>query len=307
MNKKPTVTIAVSAYNEEHNIGSFLKSVIAQNINNYILESILVISDGSTDNTCNIVHSFHNPIIKLIEYKERKGKSERLNYIYQTINSDILIQSDADVVFIDKDLVSKIVYPIIRNEKVGMSGGNPIPLKGKTFTEKSINISTEAYSEFRQKVRNGNNIFSADGRLLAFRKEIYKKLSIPRDMIANDMFAFFCTIKRGFLYKYVPSAIVKYRSPTNLKDHIKQNTRFIASPIRMKRYFSKHLVKNELYISLIFRIKIYIKYFIRHPVYCIYILIINTYCKINASRYESKRYRFWQIANSTKSLNNIIN
>ena len=48
---KPTVTVAISAYNEEGNINYFLKSVIKQKIKNFTLKKILVISDGSTDKT----------------------------------------------------------------------------------------------------------------------------------------------------------------------------------------------------------------------------------------------------------------
>ena len=51
MNTIPTVTIALSAYNEAENIGRFLQSVLEQKENGFILEKILVISDGSDDST----------------------------------------------------------------------------------------------------------------------------------------------------------------------------------------------------------------------------------------------------------------
>ena len=57
----PTVTVALSAFNEETNIGNFIASVLKQKEENFVLEKILIISDGSTDKTAEIVKSFDSP------------------------------------------------------------------------------------------------------------------------------------------------------------------------------------------------------------------------------------------------------
>src|SRR3989344_2235293 len=165
---KPTVTIAVSAYNEEKNIGNFLRSVLRQKIEGYTLDAIWIFSDGSTDKTVGVTRSYARRKVKIFSYGKRVGKSSRLNQIYRRLKSDILVQSDADVVFKHPFVVRDIVIPLINDARVYMCGGNPQPIPGKTFIEKSVNLTSEVYRVFRKSIRGGNNIFSADGRLLAY-------------------------------------------------------------------------------------------------------------------------------------------
>ncbi len=73
MIKKYTVTIALSAYNEENNIKSLLESVLAQKETNFTIKSIWIFSDGSRDNTAKKVKQINDNRIKLFNYKSRMG------------------------------------------------------------------------------------------------------------------------------------------------------------------------------------------------------------------------------------------
>jgi len=100
-NRIPTVTVAISAFNEGKNIDTFLKSVLSQKEKKFKLEAIWVYNDGSRDNTVDIIKSFitKSTKIKLFDDKKRLGKSARLNQIYQSLKSDFLVQSDADTIW----------------------------------------------------------------------------------------------------------------------------------------------------------------------------------------------------------------
>lgn len=303
MNKLPTVTVAISALNEASNIGDFLRSVISQKEEGFILEKILVISDGSTDNTSEVVEKIKSKKIVIVNHKERIGKSLRLNEIYKSLTSDVLVQSDADVIFTHQFVIRDIIYPIINEDNVGMCGGHPIPTEGTTFVEKAVNCTFNAYDSLRKTLNGGNNSLSADGRLLAYKRELAKKITVPSDMIANDVYTFFCCLMNGYKYRYVESAIVSFRSPQTLKDQIKQNTRFLAAPIRMAKYFPKELVDKEGYIPFWMLFKNIFIQFIKHPILCGYIFIINLYCRVKASSAEKKLTALWPMAYSTKVFN----
>lgn len=298
----PTVTLATIAYNEERNIKKFLQSVLDQKAEGFRIAKILVLSDGSSDNTVKIVKSFKPKLIKVISYGNRIGKSARLNELYQNLDTDLLLQSDSDIIYSHKYIVRDMLLPLIKNKDVGMCGGNPLPIKGTTYIEKAINLTTEVYQEFRKKVRNGENVFSADGRILAYKKELVKKIVVPNDMIANDMFTYFCCLSLGYKYKFVSTAVVYFRSPQSLKDHIRQNVRFRASPFRMERYFSGELVRKETQIPKILLYKTQFLMFIKHPVSTLFIYLINLYCKFKARLVERQLNAKWAIANSTKHL-----
>jgi len=303
MTKKhiPTVTVAISAFNEEHNIKAFLESVLSQKEKGFKIEHIWVYNDGSTDNTVDVVKSFKSSKIKLFDDSQRIGKSSRLNDIYSRLTSDILVQSDADIVMPHDHVIADLISPIMTDQTVGMCGGDPTPLPGKTFTEKAINCTVNAYIPLRRTIRGGNNIFSCDGRLLAYRKAMVKKIHIPVDMTSNDKFTYFSCLTMGYKYRYVESATVLYRSPTNLKDQLRQNGRFVCSPIRHSRYFPPELVRKERYIPRSVQVKNFLEQFVRHPVMCTYIFVINIYCTMKATNYEKKITAKWPMAFSTKN------
>lgn len=300
----PTVTIAVSAYNEASNIKPFLQSVLSQKADGFVLEKILIISDGSTDGTDLIAKSLGSAKIDVRRYKERIGKSLRLNEIYTDLTSDILVQSDADVIFSHPFVIRDIIKPLVRGKFVGMCGGHPQPVPGNTFVENAINCTAHVYAKLRRSFRDGNNCLSVDGRLLAYKKNLIKQIHIPEDMIANDVYTFFCCLTLGYRYRYVSSAIVLFRSPKTVKDQIRQNTRFRAAPMRMMRYFPKNLVYDEMHIPLSVLLPAVLDEFIRHPVYCSYIFIINLYTKVKAKYTENNMTAAWPMAKTTKVFNN---
>jgi len=300
--RAPSVTVAVSALNEEKNIGKFLRSVLMQQEDGFILEKILVYSDGSTDNTVKVARSFKSKKVLVIDDKIRRGKSHRLNQIYKELTSNILVQSDADVVLGHKNVIGDLITPLLKYKKVGMTGGFIQPLPGKTFTEKAVNSTVQAFMPLRQTFRGGNNIFSVDGRLLAYKKELVKKIKIPEKMTSNDKFTYFSCLILKYKYMHVPTATVLYRSPTNFKDQIIQESRFAASYYKHQIYFPERLVRREMKIPSSLKWKIAIRQFIKHPILCSYIFFINYYCRKNAKTNAVKINAIWNMATSTKTL-----
>lgn len=303
MKKIPTVTIATIAYNEAENIVRFLESVMMQKEVNFRLKKIVVISDGSTDDTVGRVQSIRSKKITIKIFRKRLGKSARLNWLYRNLNSDYLVQSDADVIYAHSFVVNDLISPLINEMNVAMCGGNPQPLPPKTFIEQAVNCTTLVYSEFRKIIRRGNNIFSADGRILAYKRELVNLIFVPNNMIANDMFTYFCCIDKGYKYRFVISALVEYRSPQTLSDHIRQNTRFRASPIRLEKYFPASLVRKELYISKKMFLAEAMKVFLKYPLHSSVIYMVNLYCRLKAMFVEQYLSAQWQIVTTTKNLN----
>lgn len=298
----PTATVAISAFNEEHNIGEFLRSVLKQKEAGFKIIHIWIFNDGSTDKTVNVVKSFKDKRIKVFDDHKRIGKSSRLNELYKRLTTDILVQSDADIVMAHDHVIHDLIQPLLKQKEVGMCGGDPRPLLGKTFTEKAVNHTVEAYIPLRTELRGGNNIFSVDGRLLAYKKELVKKIHIPETMTSNDKFTYFSCLTLNYKYRNVPTATVWYRSPKTLKDQLRQNGRFVCSPIRHKRYFPPELVDGEIYIPKEIIVKNLIKQFIQNPVMCMYIFSINLYCKTRAKSFDKKITARWPIAFTTKNL-----
>lgn len=110
INKKLSFSVIIPCYNEEGNISSCIKRVP----NLGIKTEIIVVDDGSTDNTKKIAKSvsMKNKNVKVISYKPNKGKGYAVSRGLNAANNDVLLILDADMTVRPEDL-PKIVKPII--------------------------------------------------------------------------------------------------------------------------------------------------------------------------------------------------
>ena len=89
---KPLVSIIISAYNAEKYIGQTLDSVLNQTWANL---EIIVVNDGSTDNTLQVAESFADKGVKVIS-QENKGQDAALNFGYKHCSGDYIKFMDSD-------------------------------------------------------------------------------------------------------------------------------------------------------------------------------------------------------------------
>src|SRR3989344_4934940 len=169
-NTNKTVTIGISAFNEEANIKNLLFSVLEQK-GDFRLEKIVVISDGSTDNTTKFVKEVSNPRITVIDNDIRKGKSERQNEICAMAESDILVILDADILPADDLYIYKLIDPIIKNSGVGLTSGETLPINPKSFFEKILAFGLSFRIELFESIRPDNvYLWKKDQKRESFQK-----------------------------------------------------------------------------------------------------------------------------------------
>jgi len=100
------VAVYISAFNEEKGIAEKLRNLLNQDYQGSYV--IIVANDGSTDRTADIVRSFGDERIILHDFKRNRGKATMQNEIIPTLNSDIVIFSDATCVW-PPDAIKRIV------------------------------------------------------------------------------------------------------------------------------------------------------------------------------------------------------
>ena len=110
---KPYLTIIVPAYNEESRIKDTLEGI--KNIEE--ITEIIVVDDGSTDNTSKVAREVKSDKITVITQDKNRGKGYALNNGLKKamIKSDIIGFLDADLGSSSND-VKRLIYPILSNE-----------------------------------------------------------------------------------------------------------------------------------------------------------------------------------------------
>jgi len=88
----PLVTVALCTYNDAQYIESSIKSLLNQTYKNL---QIIIVNDGSTDATANIVKNIKDNRIHFID-RDNKGKAASLNEILDTAEGKYLVIQDGD-------------------------------------------------------------------------------------------------------------------------------------------------------------------------------------------------------------------
>jgi cellulose synthase/poly-beta-1,6-N-acetylglucosamine synthase-like glycosyltransferase/spore germination protein YaaH/peptidoglycan/xylan/chitin deacetylase (PgdA/CDA1 family) len=117
---KPDVTIMIPAYNEESVIVDTVRSALASV---YPKLEILVIDDGSTDHTAELVRANFaaDPRVRLL-LQPNRGKPAALNHALSEATGEIVVSIDADTI-VDPEAVPRLVRHFV-NPKVGAVAGN---------------------------------------------------------------------------------------------------------------------------------------------------------------------------------------
>lgn len=175
------ISIIVNAYNEEKHIKKCIDSVICQTYKNI---EIVVINDGSTDNTLNLLNSYDDSRLKIITH-ENKGLSLSRNDGIDNSNGKYVYFLDADD-FIEKDTI-EYLYNLIIKYEADMSTCRSIDVYNYDVKiekkQEKINILSNI-EMLKKLLLNKNNSVNIWNKLI--KKELFNNICFP-DRIIEDV------------------------------------------------------------------------------------------------------------------------
>lgn len=93
MKPKPLVSVIISVFNDQERIAKAINSIINQTYENI---EILVIDDGSTDDTLNRIKSLNSQKVKIFTNDKNIGLTKSLNILIKNSKGDFIARQDAD-------------------------------------------------------------------------------------------------------------------------------------------------------------------------------------------------------------------
>lgn len=115
------VTVVITLYNKDPYINQAIKSVLDQTYNDW---KLLIIDDKSTDGSLRLVQPFlKDPRITCIDLKKNIGQTNVLNYALTLINTDYLVQLDADD-WLDKNALKLLINAAEAHPEAALIYGN---------------------------------------------------------------------------------------------------------------------------------------------------------------------------------------
>jgi len=242
--KKLTVSIIIPAYNEAANIGRIVADILTQRRRNFTLDRIVVLSDGSTDTTVDIVRSVRNPRVLVKKFRSRKGKVYRINTAFAETDTDVLVQLDADIRLPNENIIDELIQPFITRASVGMVCGDHEPLPPRTYTERIAQFGDTCWKIAVASLGNQAGLYRCFGHIRAMHRRMYKDFRLPLAAgSSEDTFSYYYAVQHKIAVVFAPKACVEYRLPNTLTDYMKQATRFLSERSILSTYFPLPLIR----------------------------------------------------------------
>ncbi len=114
MEQPLTLSVLMPAYNEHRTIEIVLRKVLALDVH---LKEIVVVDDGSTDRTPQIVQQLANEDdrVRFLQMDRNRGKTAAIARALKEAAGDILIVQDADLEY-DPDEIPEVIGPILTGQ-----------------------------------------------------------------------------------------------------------------------------------------------------------------------------------------------
>jgi len=176
----PEVTLLVAAYNEQAVIEKKIRNSLALDYPRDRL-SVVIASDGSSDATAEIVSRFKDRGVRLLDYRQRRGKSAVLNSAIAETAGEILVLSDANTEY-QPDAIQKLARWFV-DPRVDVVCGRLL-LKA-AVGGKNVDSLYWRYETFLKNCEGAlGALLGANGAIYAIRRRAY--VPIPNNTVIDD-------------------------------------------------------------------------------------------------------------------------
>jgi glycosyltransferase involved in cell wall biosynthesis len=222
------ISIVIPAYNEEHGIAGVLDELNAILVGTNQSSEIIVVDDGSTDNTVQVAQKMG---VTLVQHPYNRGYGAALKTGIKHANGDQILIIDADGTYPNKELPRLLEYADRYDMVVGSRTGKDVTIQlyrrpAKWFLSKLANYLSET------KISDLNS-----GMRVFRKKDIMRFFNI-----LPDKFSFTTTVTlayhtTGLLVKYVPINYYKRAGKSKIRP-FKDGFNFIMLIFRTITYFN---------------------------------------------------------------------
>ncbi len=223
----PDVTLMICAYNEEDIVEEKMTNTRELNYPKGKLK-VMWVTDGSNDHTNERLAEYEE--VTVVFTPERKGKTAALNHGIQSVDTPLVIMTDANTM-LNSECVREVVrcfmderVACVAGEKRVMArnqGDNAAEGEGMYWKYESTlkRLDSELYSAM-----------GAAGELCAIRTELYQ--SMPEDTLLDDFIMSMLLVDQGKRIAYTPDAYAMEYGSADIVEESKRKRRIAAGGLQ---------------------------------------------------------------------------
>ena len=193
---EPTVSVVMCAHNEEDQVGRKLENLLSLDYPAHKLQ-VVVVSDGSTDGTDEVVRGFVDRGVVLERLEQPSGKALALNRGVSRASGEVVLFCDTRQRIEENAL--RVMVPLFADPKVGAVSGE-LMIEGAS--------GPGAYWKYEKFIRAAegevDSLVGATGALYAIRRHLFKPL--PAACLLDDVYTPMQVVLQGYRVVFQPKA-----------------------------------------------------------------------------------------------------
>lgn len=224
----PSVTVLVAAYNEESSIEDTVRSLMRQDYAGQL--DVVVINDGSADQTAAIVHrllpEFAN--LRLIDLKQNAGKANALNQGLASCQTQLVITVDADC-WIWKNGIQNLVGRRMADPANTRAVAGAILIRN---SRQNWLTKAQEWDYFLgiAAIKRIQSLFQgtlvAQGAFSVYDRDVLVEVGGWPETVGEDIVLTWKILRAGYRVGHAENAIALTRCPDNLQQFIRQRQRW---------------------------------------------------------------------------------
>ena len=219
---RATVSVILPVHNGERWIGAKLESIKGLHYPAELVE-ILVVSDGSTDGTQEIVQRFASRSKLVYMAVPRRGKAAALNAALASASGEILFFTDVRQELQSDSLANLIAC--FADPEVGVASGELVIHEGAGLEEASVGLYWRYEKWIRKQLSRLDSVMGATGCIYAMRRKLASPL--PVGTLNDDMYLPLGAFFQGYRIIFDESALA-FDHPTQLASEFRRKVRTLA-------------------------------------------------------------------------------
>lgn len=242
------VSVVLVVRNEEHRVEARIANLLDTTHPATCLE-VIVVSDGSTDDTTTKVRNIGRPSVRLIECPDHRGKAACLNDALLAARGEIIVFADARQRF-ETTTIPALVAAFADHE-VGAASGELHIEESST----GVAAGVGAYWKLEKLIRLGesrvDSTVGCTGAIYAIRRELF--VPLPADTILDDVVCPMLIVLRGMKVRFCPEAVAIDPQRLEPAAETRRKRRTLAGNFQMLFRYPSWLFpwRNRLFIQLV--------------------------------------------------------
>jgi cellulose synthase/poly-beta-1,6-N-acetylglucosamine synthase-like glycosyltransferase len=274
-----SVTVIITAFNEEKRIESKIKNTIETDYPKERMQ-IIVASDGSTDRSNEIINTFHDHGVELLSIVERRGKESAQREALKHARGEIIVFTDV-ATMLEKNAIGQIVSNFADPTIGCASSEDRLVGKDGKLSGENIYVRYEMWLR-RLESRVGSPV-GLSGSFFAARKSVCEDFSGDMD---SDFRTLLNSVKQGMRGTCDQQAVGYY---LDLSDQRREFDRKVRTVLRGLTVFFRNIEFMNIFRYGIFSYQLFCHKLLRWlvPFFMIILFVVNIPLALTSNKYAA--------------------